>query len=103
MLARRVHRTRRPFRAGEWWEGPPGVLEPHTSLRHLAFARDPELRVVPAPNGDVLFLVAVGIDAATVEAMKGDELAHRGDATLDALAASRPLLVTELPAPRPGP
>lgn len=41
MLARRVHRTGRPFDVGRWWEGPPGVLLPYTEFRHMAFARAP--------------------------------------------------------------
>jgi len=98
MLARRVHRTGRPFGVGHWWQGAPGVLRPHTELNHLAFARDPELGVVAAPSGDVLFLQAVGVDEDTIQSMKNDENEGRGDDTLDALIAKDPLLVTDSPA-----
>ena len=95
MLARRVHRTKRPLAAGHWWEGAPGVLAPHTELRHLAFARDPELGAIATPKGELVFLQAVGISAELVESMKADEREKRGDATLATLAKERPLLVTD--------
>lgn len=95
MLARRVHRTGRAFGVGHWWEGPPGVLRPYTELRHLAFARDPELGAVSVRGREITFLQAVGVTAETVEGMKADERAGRGDATLEALQGRDPLLVTD--------
>ena len=89
MLARRVHRSQRRFAHGHWWEGPPGVLRPHTELHHLAFAHDPHLHRPGLP-----VLQAFGVTAAEVESMKSDERERRGDATVDQLARARPLLVT---------
>lgn len=94
MLARRVHRTKRPLAVGHWWEGAPGVLRPHTELHHLAFARDPELGTVTKAGGELTFLQAVGVTVETVESMKADEREKRGDATLDRLRRDSPLLVT---------
>jgi len=95
MLARRVHRTRRPFGIGHWWQGPPGVLRPHSELCNLAFARDPELGIVTTSLGELLFLQTVGVDPETVQSMMNDEREGRGDDTLDALMAKDPLLVTD--------
>jgi suppressor of fused len=94
LLARRVHRTGRPFDHGHWWEGAPGVLRPYTELHFLAFARDPELGTVTSAAGPRTFLQAVGITAETAAAMADDQRSGRGDATLDALSAADPLLVT---------
>lgn len=94
MLARRVHRTHRLFGEGHWWEGAPGVLRPHTELHHLAFARDPELGVVDVDGRPRLFLQAVLVGPETIDAMKQDERLGRGDATIDALRAADPLLVS---------
>ncbi|NOY91493.1 MAG: suppressor of fused domain protein [Deltaproteobacteria bacterium] len=95
MLARRVQRTGRPFAVGHWWEGPPGVLAPHTEISNLAFTRDPELGVVATASGELLFLLAVGIDPETVASMMNDEREGHGDATLAALLAENPLLLTD--------
>lgn len=92
MLARRVHRTGRPFAHGHHWEGQPGLLRPHAGFHFLAFALDPQLQQA----GEVRLLTAAAVDAATVAAMKEDEREGRGDTTLERLLAENPLLVTDL-------
>jgi hypothetical protein len=77
MLARRVHRTRRAFGEGHWWEGAPGVLRPHTEKRHLVFARDPALGVVEVGGRSITFLQATLVGPETIESIKADELARR--------------------------
>ncbi|MGE0786406.1 MAG: suppressor of fused domain protein [Sandaracinaceae bacterium] len=94
MFARRVHRTRRPFLHGEWWEGPPGALSPHTTLRHAIFTRDPELAIEPATPGTHGFLQVTLLPEAVVDAMKADETAGRGDATIERMLRERAPLVT---------
>ncbi|MEO7733407.1 MAG: suppressor of fused domain protein [Kofleriaceae bacterium] len=89
MLARRILRTKRPFLAGEWWQGPPNA-----SPEFLVFSDDPELGHVSTAVGRVAYIQATVAVAETIEAMKRDELAARGDAELDRLRKTNPLLVS---------
>jgi hypothetical protein len=89
MLARRVLRTKRLFGHGHWWQGPPNATP-----EFLVFANDPELGSVATTRGDITYLQAMAVGAETVEAIKRDEQEGRGDAELDRLMRSNPLLVT---------
>jgi hypothetical protein len=96
MLARRVHRTGRPFANHHWWQGAPGVLEPHTALRALVFVNDPTLGTVTDGDTTVQMLQVAGITTATLEDIQREAAAGTERAVIDALIRTSPWMITNL-------